>query len=101
MPTHKISVTVDANAIRVTPDPLPMTSKDDVHWAGTGPRKFSIVFDQEGVFGKRELNHAEATTLQRPRLKGRFKYTVVSADDPGLKLDPEIIIGDPPTTPDP
>ena len=99
MPIHKISVTVDARAIRVTPDPLAMTSKDDVHWAGTGPRKFSIVFDDARVFGKRELTHAEATSQQRPKVKGSFKYTVVAADDPGLVLDPEIIITDPPTEP--
>jgi hypothetical protein len=101
MPTHKISVTVDPSAIRVTPDPLAMTSADEVHWEGTGPRKFSIVFDQPGAFGKRELSHVEATTRRRPLIRGRFKYTVVAADDPGLRLDPEIIIGDPPTLPPP
>lgn len=97
MAVHKISVSVDARSIRVTPDPLSMSDKDDVHWAGTGPRKFSIVFDDARVFGKRELSHSEATSQQRPKVKGSFKYTVVAADDPGLVLDPEIIIGDPPS----
>jgi hypothetical protein len=101
MPTHRISVTVDTNAIRVEPETLAMTSADEVHWAGTNPRKFSIVFDNDGVFGRRELDHATATTRQRARLKGRFKYTVVSADDRNLKLDPIIIVGDPPTGPTP
>lgn len=101
MPTHRIAVTVDASTIRVEPDSLAMTIQDEVHWKGTNPRRFSIVFDDEGVFGKKELAHDEAGKQQRARIKGRFKYTVVSADDPGLMLDPVIIIGDPPTIPDP
>ncbi len=101
MPTHKISVTVDNDAIRVEPDTLMMTSADEVHWAGTNARKFSIVFDHEGVFGRRELDHATATSRQRARIKGRFKYTVVSNEKPSLKLDPIIVVGDPPSGPNP
>jgi hypothetical protein len=101
MATHKISVTVGDTSIKVEPDTLKMTSADEVHWAGTNPRKFSIVFDNEGVFGRRELDHAVATTRQRARTKGRFKYTVVSSEKPAVKLDPVIIIGDPPTGPTP
>ena len=97
MASHRISVTVDQAAIKVTPETLTMTSADEVQWAGTNARKFSIVFDHDGVFGKRELPHAVATNRQRPRVKGRFKYTVVSADNPGLKLDPIIIVEEPPT----
>jgi hypothetical protein len=99
MPTHKISVTVGDTSIQVNPDTLTMTSADEVHWAGTNPRKFSIVFDHEGVFGRRVLEHADAINRQRARAKGRFKYTVVSSEKPDLKLDPVIIIGDPPTNP--
>jgi hypothetical protein len=101
MATHRISVSVDKNSIRVDPETLTMTSADEVHWAGTNARKFSIVFDHEGVFGRRELDHAFATSRQRARIKGRFKYTVVSADDPNLKLDPIIVVEDPPTGPIP
>ncbi len=101
MATHRISVTVSDASISVHPDTLKMTSADEVHWAGTNPRKFSIVFDNEGVFGRRELEHAVATTRQRPRAKGRFKYTVVSSEKPDLRLDPVIIIGDPPTSGNP
>ena len=97
MPTHKISVTVEKDSIRVEPEMLTMTSLDEIHWAGTTARKFSIVFDHEGVFGRRELEHSIATTKQRPRVKGRFKYTVVSAEDRAVKLDPVIIVEDPPT----
>ena len=39
--------------------------------------------------------------LIRSNLAVRGFDTVVSADDPGLMLDPVIIIGDPPTIPDP
>jgi len=101
MATHQISVTVDDAAIQVDPNTLMMTSADEVHWAGTNPRKFSIVFDNDGVFGRRELAHEVATTRQRARIKGRFKYTVVSSEKPDLKLDPVIIVVDPPTGPNP
>jgi len=101
MATHRISVTVGDTSIQVNPDTLTMTSVDEVHWAGTNARKFTIVFDHEGVFGRRELEHAIATTPQRARAKGRYKYTVVSNDQPNLKLDPVIIVGDPPTGPTP
>jgi hypothetical protein len=101
MPTHKISVTVEKDSISVDPQTLTMTSVDEVHWAGTNARKFSIVFENEGVFGRRELEHAVATTRQRARVKGRFKYSVVSTEDRGVTLDPIIIVEDPPTIPNP
>ena len=99
MPTHRIQVTVENDKISVTPDSLSMTTADEVQWAGTNPKKFSIVFDDEAVFGQRELGHSLATARQKARRKGRFKYSVVSEDDPGLVLDPVIIVGDPPTDP--
>lgn len=99
MATHQIAVTVDAGSIQVEPETLVMTSLDDVHWAGKNARKFSIVFDGAGPFAQRELPHGDATTKQRPRSKGRFKYTVVSADDPSLKLDPVVIVEEPETDP--
>jgi hypothetical protein len=101
MPAHKISVTIGDNAIQVHPDTLSMTTADEVHWAGTNPKKFSIVFENEGVFGRHELDHAMATSRQRAKIRGRFKYTVVSSEKPGLKLDPVIIVGDPPSQPIP
>lgn len=101
MATHRISVTVERNSIQVVPETLMMTSVDDVHWAGTNPREFSIVFDDENVFGMRELEHAVAKTPKRARAKGRFKYTVVSTEDRSVTLDPIIVVGDPPTNPKP
>ena len=98
MKTHKISVTVDQSSIQVTPDPLVMTQADEVHWAGMNARKFSIEFEGAGPFGSRQLKHAEATSKRKPGSKGRFKYTVVSDENPGLRLDPVIIIDQPPTT---
>lgn len=101
MATHKISVTVDTGSIRVEPDTLTMTSKDEVHWLGTNARQFSIEFDNDGPFGQRKLAHAHATTPQKAVKTGRFKYTVISGENPGLKLDPVIIVGEPPTAPIP
>jgi hypothetical protein len=101
MKTHRISVTVETGSIRVEPDTLVMTSEDEVHWAGSTSRKFSIVFDGKGPFEMRELAHAAATSKQRPRAKGRFKYSVVSEENPDVRLDPVVIVEDPPTGPNP
>ena len=96
--THEIAVTVEKDRIQVEPDTLTMTSNDEVYWKGTTPRGFSIVFDGEGPFASREIRHADATTgRHKPRGKGRHKYTVVSDENPGLELDPVIIIEEPPT----
>ena len=99
MATHRISVTVESNSISVSPETLEMTSADEVQWSGTNARAFSIVFDDDKAFGRRELDHAVATTKQRAKARGRFKYTVVSMEDRKVMLDPVIIIGDPPTGP--
>lgn len=101
MNTHKISVTVERDAIQVVPETLTMTSEDEVHWGGTNARRFSIVFDGAGPFDRAQLSHDDAATRQRPRAKGRFKYTVISTEDPRVRLDPVVIVGDPPTGPNP
>ena len=101
MATHKISVTVDAGAIHVSPDLLRMTSADEVHWGGTNPNRFSIVFDAASPFAERELAHELATQKRRPTRHGRFKYTVVSAQNPKLRLDPVVVVDEPPTGPTP
>jgi hypothetical protein len=100
MASHTISVTVGKDSIQVVPNTLMMTSVDDVRWADTNSKVFSIVFDDATAFGS-ELAHSAATTPKRPRAKGRFKYTVVSGDDPSVRLDPEVVVGDPPTDPNP
>jgi len=97
MKTHKVSVTVATDSIAVDPPTLTMTSVDEVHWFGTTARKFSIVFDGTSPFQDKELTHAAATSKQRPRSKGRFKYSVVSEENPALQLDPVIIVEDPPS----
>ena len=101
MPTHRIAVTVGQDAIHVEPDTLVMTSDDLVHWDGGSGRGFSIVFDTHTAFGQKELPHAMARTHQKPKARGRFKYTVVSNDDPKLQLDPIIIVEEPPSKPHP
>lgn len=98
MATHTISVTVGTSAIQVQPDTLTMNSKEEVRWAGTNGRRFSVEFDQEGAFGKR-LTHGEASSARRPLRVGRYKYSIVSDENPALKLDPIIIVEDPPTPP--
>jgi hypothetical protein len=95
--SHTISVTVGQGSIVVEPEALQMTTQDDVQWSGKNAKTFTIEFDGEGPFGSRKLLHAAATAKQKPRMKGRFKYTVVSDENPRLKLDPVIIIDPPPT----
>jgi hypothetical protein len=96
---HTIQVTVDPGSIRVKPDSLRMTSADEVQWSGGNARRFRIVFDGAGPFDQADLAHDAAIQAQKPRRKGRFKYSVVAADDPSNRLDPEVIVEDPPTDP--
>jgi hypothetical protein len=95
--SHTISVTVEDGAIRVEPDTLVMSSQDEVQWAGTSARGFTIEFEGRSPFAERALSHALAQGKRRPASTGRFKYTVISAANPQLKLDPVIIVEDPPT----
>jgi hypothetical protein len=98
MKTHTISVTVDADAIRVDPETLVMSTLDEAQWAATNARRFSIEFDGSGPFASAQLGHAAANSPQKPKAKGRFKYTVVSEENPSLRLDPVIIVDPPPST---
>lgn len=97
MPTHTIMVTVDAGSIQVQPDTLVMTMLDEVQWSTTNAQRFSIEFDGAGPFAAQLLAHDTATSKQKPKTKGRFKYTVISEANSGLRLDPVIIIDPPPT----
>jgi hypothetical protein len=97
MRSHTISVTVGQGSITVEPESLQMTTDDEVQWTGGNAKRFSIEFEGNGPFGTARLNYSAATAKQRPRVKGRFKYSVVSDDDPGLTLDPVIFIDPPPT----
>ena len=98
MRSHTISVTVGQGSIVVEPDTLQMTTQDEVRWTGKNAKKFSIEFEGNGPFGgNRRLPHTAATAAQKPKAKGRFKYSVVSDENPKLKLDPVIIIDPPPT----
>jgi len=97
MKSHSIRVTVNAGSISVEPDSLQMTTDDDVQWTGGNAKRFSIEFEGSGPFSNSRLAYSAATTRQRPRVKGQFKYSVVSDDDPGLTLDPTIIVDPPPT----
>lgn len=100
MKTHTVSVTIGRDSITVQPDPLIMTTDDEVQWSGKDAKKFSIEFEGKGPFGSSKLAHAVATSRQRPRTLGQFKYSVISDENPNLILDPGIIV-DPPPTPGP
>ena len=97
MKTYTVSVTVGQSSITVQPENQVMTTNDEIQWSSGNGRRFSIEFDGAGPFESRVLAHAAATTKRKPRSQGRFKYSVVSEDNPGLKLDPQIIIDPPPT----
>jgi len=99
MSTFSISVTVGTSGITVQPDTQVMTTNDDVQWTSANGRRFSIEFDGPGPFATARLDHSAATSKQRPRSLGRFKYSVVSEENPALKLDPLVIIDPPPTVP--
>lgn len=101
MKNHRISVVVEGRAISVTPDPLVMTSADDLHWKCSGPHRITVEFDGAGPFAGRKLGHDAATKAQRPKQLGRFKYTVSLESDPSVNLDPEVIVGEPPSDPNP
>ena len=101
MNTHKIVVTLENGALQVSPDPLVMTSKDEVHWASSSSHRFSIEFDGQSPFATGKLNHDAANAKQRATARGRFKYTVVLESDPSVRLDPIIVVEEPPTRPGP
>ena len=101
MKSHSISVVVEGRTISVTPDPLVMTSDDELSWKCSGPHRITVEFDGTGPFASRQLGHDAATKAQRPKQLGRFKYTVSLESDPSVNLDPDVIVGDPPSTPHP
>jgi hypothetical protein len=97
MSTFSVSVTVGSSGITVEPSTQIMTTDDDVQWTSGNGRRFTIEFEGAGPFATPKLDHAAATSRQRPRSLGRFKYTVISEDNPGMRLDPVIVIDPPPT----
>jgi len=101
MKRHKVSVVVEGREVRVSPDSLTMTSEDEIHWGGEGSLRFTVEFDGAGPFANRVLGHDEANSPKRPTRTGRFKYTVALESDPSIRLDPEVIVGDPPSQPHP
>jgi hypothetical protein len=98
---HQISIAVLDRTIEVVPDTLVMNANDEVHWKGATTRRFSIAFDGASPFEQPQLDQDAAETRRRPRTTGRFKYTVFAADDPGLKLDPVIVVDEPPSDANP
>jgi hypothetical protein len=96
-----VSVTVEGRTIRVTPDPIVITTADELHWRCATSHRFSVEFDGPGPFASRSLGHDVATSPQRPKTRGRYKYTVALESDPSIQLDPVVVVDPPPTTPEP
>ena len=101
MKRHKVSVSVEGRGLSVSPDPLVMTSEDELHWSCSSGHRFSVEFDGTGPFASRALGHDVASAPQRPNKRGRFKYTVILESDPSVRLDPEVVVTDPPSQPHP
>jgi len=97
MRTHRVTVTVLKDSIQVNPDTLTMTSKDEVQWSAANSNRFTLEFESDTAFGTRVIGHNDAARGQKPRQEGRYKYTVISESNPGLRLDPVIIVEEPPT----
>ena len=101
MKRHKVSVTIEGRGLSVSPDPIVMTSDDELHWASSSPQRFTIEFDGTGPFPALKLGHDEASSPRKPSRRGRFKYTVALESDPTVRLDPDVIVNDPPSEPHP
>lgn len=101
MKQHQVSVSVAGRGLSVSPDPLIMTSEDELSWKCSSPHRFTIEFDGPGPFANRKLGHDTASTPQRPQQRGRFKYTVALESDPAVRLDPEVVVDQPPSRPTP
>jgi hypothetical protein len=97
MKRHKVTVSVQGRTISVSPDPIVMTSADELHWGSSGADRFTVEFDGQGPFASSRLAHDLATSPQRPTRTGRFKYTVALESDPSVSLDPDVVVGDPPS----
>ena len=96
--SHTIFITVEDTSIQVVPETLRMNQRDQVRFKATNGRGFSIVFDDKTPFDNQKLPFAKAVGTLRPLMKGRFKYTIVSDENPQLQLDPVIIIDPPPSS---
>jgi len=95
--SHTIFVTVEDNSIRVSPETLEMTTRDEVRFVATNGRRFLIEFDGQGPFERSVLAYTMATQRLRPVAKGHYKYTIVSEANPSNRLDPVIIVMCPPS----
>ncbi len=101
MKRHQVTVRVEGRGLSVLPDPIVMTSEDELQWTCSTSHRFNIEFDGAGPFATRTLAHDDAGTPQRPKKTGSFKYTVALEADPSVRLDPEVVVGDPPSQPRP
>lgn len=95
-----INVTVGETSISVDPDTCHVKRAQDIQWAAVNSQPFRIEFANESPFQEMVLDFSAATTPRQVRSEAEmkdYKYTVVSERNPGVKLDPIIIIDDPPS----
>jgi len=99
MEKHVIQVSLQKEKIGVEPAELTMSVHDEVRWEVRDKGRLSIEFDGKSPFAGKTLAHDKATQGNRPRdeARGSFKYSVVDEANPNKRLDPAIIIKDPPT----
>ena len=97
--SHTIFITVEDSSIRVSPETLAMSTRDEVRFVATNGRRFLISFDGAGPFARPDLAYVMATQRLRPLTKGHFKYTIISESNPSIQLDPVIIVEAPPSCP--
>jgi len=98
--TKQINVTVSGRSISVDVEQCGLKHQDTVVWASTTGDAIRIEFTGESPFDAASLSYAEATTARSPRRDAEmsdYKYDVVLESDPSIRLDPIIIVEDPPT----
>jgi hypothetical protein len=95
-----INVTVTETGISVDPDRCRIRRAQSVRWAAVNNEPFRIEFLDESPFEVKVLDFSAATTPSEvtPYAEMReYKYTIVSNRNPTVKLDPIIVIDDPPS----
>ena len=98
MKSHSVSVVVEGRGIRVSPDPLVMTSNDEIKWACSSSHRFMVT--DPG------LSPVACWLMTRPQHHNGRRLTVGSSTrcrwkDPSVRLGPEVVVEHPPSTPEP
>ncbi|NNF06124.1 MAG: hypothetical protein HKN21_05135 [Candidatus Eisenbacteria bacterium] len=98
-----VHVTVGEDSISVDPETIHMRREDRLRWVGKNPKRFAVVFEKDSPFDEVEIDDEKVKRSQQPRRNAEFmkyKYTVISTENPSVMLDPLVIIDPPDTNPD-